>query len=516
MEVKKARLDSFLENVEVLGNKLPHPIALFAILAIATVILSAVLSNMGVSVVGEALGKNGVLVQKTYMVKSLLSREGLAYMITNVASNFTSYAPLGVVMVAMFGVGLADISGYLTAILKKVLQVIPQKFVVPMLVFAGVMANISGDAGYVIVVPIGMMVMHSCGRHPFAGFAATLAGVSGGFSANLLIAVNDALLAALATEAAHIVDPMYDVNAAANWFFMSASTILLTVLGTFVVEKIIEPRLGKYEGDGSMEQSTMELSTIEKKALHRANMAFFISSLFLVLCAMPADSFLRNAQTGSLVIGSPLMGGVVTIVAAIFFIVGIVYGFGTGKYKNNKDVCADLGKTMSTMGMFIALALVASQFIKYFNYTGIGTIISVSGAQFLAKANVHYSIILILFIIFCGFMNLLMASASAKFTLMAPIFIPMFMHIGISPELTMAAYRIPDSAFNPISPVMAYLAVMIVFLQKYDKKAGIGTVWSLMLPFSISFLVFWTALLFVFIIFNIPLGPGVTAFIPVP
>lgn len=505
---------SFLERVEVLGNSLPHPITLFGMLAILTVIASGILSYFDVSVLGEALNEKGELVENVYKVKSLVTREGFSYMLTNTVKNFAGYAPLGVVMVAMFGVGVADLSGYLTALLKRVLAVIPDRLVIPMLVFAGIMANIAGDAGYVVLIPLGMMLAYISGRHPFAGFAAAMAGVAGGFSANLLITINDALLAPIATEAARIVSPSYEVYVASNWYFMIVSTFVLTIVGTIIIEKIVEPRLGKYEGGEDLgEDHTGDLSPREQKALKRANWVFIIAMLFFVACAIPDNSFMRNAKTGSLVISSPLMNGIVSIVALVFLVVGITYGYGTGRYKNDKDVCKDLGKAMSSMGMFLALAVVASQFIKYFNYTGIGAMISVAGANFLSRVNVHYSVILLLFILFCGFMNLLMSSASAKFILLAPIFVPMLMRVGLAPELTMAAYRIADSAVNPISPVFTYLALTIAFVQKYDKDAGIGTIWSLMLPIAVSFLLIWTALLFVFVICRIPLGPGVECFL---
>lgn len=341
MEKTKGKI-SFLEKLKVIGNSLPHPIVVFALLALLTVILSGILSYFDVSVTGEITNDKGELVKTVYKVKNLISREGFAYMLTNTAKNFTAYAPLGVVMVAMFGVGLADLSGYLSALLKRALTIIPDRFVVPMLVFLGVMANVSGDAGYVILVPLGMMIAYNSGRHPFTGFAATLAGVSGGFGANLLITVNDATLAPLATEAARIVDPTYEVNVASNWYFMMAATILLTIVGTIIVEKIIEPSLGTYKGSADLEGSpSIELSPVEKKALKRSNLVFLISILFFVACAIPANSFLRNIKTGSLVISSPLMNGVITIVTLVFFVVGVTYGYGTGRYKTHRDVCID-------------------------------------------------------------------------------------------------------------------------------------------------------------------------------
>lgn len=264
--------------VERVGNKLPPPIALFGILAVVTVILSCILSTRGVSAVGEVMNADGVLEEKTFTVVNLLSRSGIAWMLTNVVSNFTSYAPLGTVIIAMVGIGMADGSGYITALLKKALASMPEKAIVPMLVFLGVMANVSSDAGYVIVVPIGMMVMHSVGRHPLAGFAATMAGVSGGYSANLIITSIDPQLAALSTEAAAIVDPNYVV----------------------------------------MDSSMAQLKGNENKALKSANIALLITVLFVIVCAIPQNSFLRNEKTGSLLMGSPLMNGVTPLISIAF------------------------------------------------------------------------------------------------------------------------------------------------------------------------------------------------------
>ena len=513
MESKKPAAKSyrFLNAVERIGNKLPHPIALFAILALITVILSAVFSAAGITVVGEALNSEGVFVEQTYSVTSLLSREGLGWMVTSAVSNFTSYAPLGVVLIAMVGIGMADGTGYLTGVLKKALSVIPSKAIVPMLVFLGVMSNISGDAGYVIVVPIGMMIMHAAGRHPLAGFSATLAGVSGGYSANLIVATVDAQLASISTEAARIVDPNYEVNSAANWFFLMAATVLLTIIGTIITEKIIEPRLGKYTGDVEVD-TNFRLTEQENRALKRANLSLLIVLVIIVALCIPRNSFLRDIETGSLITG-PLLQGVSVIISIVFFVVGVTYGYSSGMFKSHRDVCKQMGVTMSTMGSYLALAVVASQFIKYFNYTGIGNMISVAGANWLSSINVNPILLIICFIGFCALMNLLMASATAKWTLLAPIFVPMLMKIGMSPELVQAAYRVADSSTNPISPVMAYLAVMIAFCQKYQKDSGIGTVWSLMLPYCILFLIMWTILLIVFMLTGIPLGPGVVYYL---
>ncbi|PWM22808.1 MAG: aminobenzoyl-glutamate transporter [Oscillospiraceae bacterium] len=509
---QKAGKTSLLDKIEVAGNKLPHPVAMFAILGLITIVLSAICAAAGVSVVGETVGSDGTLVEKTYTVTSLLSRSGLSWMLINAATNFTSYAPLGTVIIAMVGIGMADGSGYISALLKKVIAKAPQKLIVPCLVWLGVMGNISSDAGYVIVIPIGMMIMYACGRHPLAGFAATLAGVSGGYSANMLITSIDPILAGVSTDAAHIVDPNYTVSPAANWYFMIASTVLLTIVGTLITTKIVEPHLGTYTGTPELNMSEAQLNEKEEGALKSANIILLVLVAIIVVLCIPQNSFLRDAETGSLIDGA-LISGVTTIISLVFFATGTMYGYKCGKFKNHRDVCSQIGSTMANMGSYLALAVVASQFIKYFNYTGLGNIVSVIGANFLSKIEVSPIVLIVCFIIFCAFMNLLMASASAKWTLLAPIFVPMFMKIGYAPELMQAAYRIADSSTNIISPVMAYLAVMIVFCQKYDKSAGLGTIWSLMLPYSICFIVSWTILLIVFILAGIPLGPGASIFL---
>ncbi len=508
-ETKKYGL---LDKVEKIGNKLPHPIALFAILAVGTVILSCILANLGVSVVGETLNaETGQMEMKTYTVVNMISRSGLAYIIGNAASNFTSYAPLAPVLVAMLGIGVADNAGYISAVLKKVLEVAPAKAIVPILVFSGVMSNVSGDAGYVIVIPIGMMIMHACGRHPLAGLAATLAGVSGGYSANMLLGLVDAQLAGITQEAAHILNPEYEVSAACNWYFMAVSTILLTIIGTIITEKIVEPRLGVYTGDAKLDSENTVLSKKESGALKKANLVLLAVVLFLVACAVPQNSFLRNADSGSLISNSPLMSGLTFLLAILFFTAGVTYGANTGYFKNHRDVCKEMGNAMSSMGSYLALAFVAAQFIKYFSYSNIGNLISIAGADFLMAVNLHPMLLIICFILFCALMNFLMASATAKWTLLAPIFVPMLMKVGISPELAQVAYRIGDSSTNIVSPVMAYLAVMIIYAQKYEKNAGLGTIWSMMIPYSIAFLSFWSVLLLTFMALGLPLGPGIIA-----
>lgn len=499
----------FLNVVETAGNRLPHPITMFAILAMAIVLISGLCAALGVSATGEMIdAKTMELSEQTITVVSLMNREGLAYMLTQAVNNFTGFAPLGVVLVTMLGVGCAEGSGYLSALMKKAVSVTPAMIVTPMLVFLGVMSNVASDIGYVVLIPIGAVVFMAYGRHPLAGLAAAFAGVSGGFSANLLIGTLDPMLAGISTEAARMVNPGYVVQPTANWYFMMVSTVVIVGIGTFVTDRIVEPRLSAHRNTGEDVESATALSDKEKKALRMANLTLFIFIAAVALAALPQNSFLRNAETGSLMNNSPFMGGLIILIALLFFLPSIVFGRVSGNYKNEKDVCNQLGANMSSMGSYIALAFVAAQFISYFNYTKLGSVLALKGAEFLENAGVGGPVLMICFILFSAFINLVMGSASAKWTILAPVFVPMFMLLGYSPELTQVAYRIGDSCTNLVTPLMTYFAMVVVFAKKYDEDSGIGTLISTMLPYSIFFMIGWSLLLVIWMLAGLPLGPG--------
>ena len=510
---KKSFFDKFLNSVEVVGNKLPHPITLFALLAFLIVILSALFKILGVSATGEIMNSKTLeLEQKTVNTISLLSGDGISYMIRNAITNFTSFAPLGIVLVTMLGVGCAEGSGYIEAAMKKMVSKTPAKLITPVVVFLGVLSNVASDVGYVVLVPIGAIVFMAYKRHPLAGLAAAFAGVSGGFSANILIGTVDTLLAGISIESAQILDVSYKVGATANWFFMFVSTFLIIILGTFITDKIVEPRLKTFNiTDESVAQAT-ELSQKEHKALKYANITLIVYILLIILWALPKNSLLRNPKTGSLISGALFIDGIIIFIALGFFIPSIVYGKIAGTYKSEKDIGEQLSKNMSAMGSYIALTFVAAQFVNYFNYTNIGTILALKGADFLGNIGLTGIPLMVLFIILTAFINLFMGSASAKWTILAPVFIPMFMRLGYSPELTQVAYRIGDSTTNIISPLMSYFAMIVVFAKKYDKNSGIGTLISTMLPYSLIFLICWTILLVIWMILDLPLGPGVSMF----
>lgn len=500
----------FLNGVERVGNKLPHPMALFGLFALAVVILSAVFEAMGVSATGELVNRATNTVElQTVKAVSLLNKAGIIYMLTSAVKNFTNFAPLGVVLVAMLGVGVAESSGYIPTILKRTVEITPRGLITPAVVFLGIMSNIASDAGYVVLIPIGALMFMAYGRHPMAGLAAAFAGVSGGYSANLIIGTTDPLLAGISTEAVHILDAARVVEPTSNWYFMAASTFLITIIGTFVTDCIVEPRLGKYHGkllEGAFESG--KISDTEKKALRRANLTLLVMFLAIVAICLPQGSLMRNAKTGSLIAGAPLMQSIIVLIMLFFLIPSVVFGCVSGKFKSHKDVCAAMGKAMSSMGAYIALVFVSAQFISYFSYTKLGTIIALKGAHVIGATGIGGIPLMLLFILFSAFINLFMGSASAKWTILAPVFIPMFMLLGYSPELTQVAYRIGDSTTNVITPLMSYFAMIIVFAKEYDEDSGIGTLISTMLPYTIFFLIGWAALLVVWMFFGLPLGPG--------
>lgn len=512
---KPSLLNRWLNGIEKVGNKLPHPISIFAILVLFVIVLSAVCEMAGVSATGELVNRSkGVVETQTVQAVSLLNGEGLVYMLTHAITNFTGFAPLGVVLVAMFGIGLLEDSGLIGGALKSAVEVTPAKLITPMLVFLGVMSNLADAVGYIVLIPIAALMFMAYNRHPVVGMAAAFAGVSGGFSANLLIGTLDPLLCGITNEAVKMVDPTYVVEPTGNWYFMMVSTFLITILGTIITEKVVAPRFGEYHGNGEENETSSEykLNDQERKALKVAGLTLLVMILVLVAFCLPANSVMR-AEDGTLLGNSPFMEGIIPIITVLFFVPSVVYGHMTGVYHGEKDVCNAMGRAMGTMSSYIALTFVAAQFINFFGYTKLGTILALKGAEFFRNSGIGTIPTMILFVLFAAFINLFMGSASAKWALIAPVFVPMFMLLGYTPEFAQVAYRIGDSCTNVITPMMSYFAMIIVFMKKYDKEAGIGTLVSTMLPYSICFLIGWSILLVLWIVLNFPLGPGVGMFL---
>jgi aminobenzoyl-glutamate transport protein len=496
----------FLDFVEWVGNKLPHPATLFALFAFTLILASALFTTIEFVAIHPSTGK------EIHPV-SLLNGDGLRLIITKMVTNFTGFVPLGTVLVAMLGVGVAEGSGFLSAALRALVLSAPRRLITVVVVFAGILSNAASEAGYVILIPLGAIIFLAFGRHPLVGLAAAFAGVSGGYSANLVLGTVDPLLSGITQEMANIIDPEYKVNPAANYYFMVASTFLITALGTWVTEKIVEPRLGKFQGEGS-NVSVEKLRPEEKRGLKIAGLTVGVFIILLLLAVVPEGAVLRNPETGD-ILHSPFLSGIVTIIFLVFLLPGIAYGISTKSLRSDTDVVNFMGKTMSGLGVYIVLVFCAAQFVAYFSWTNIGLITAIKGAELLKSIGFTGIPLVLSFIIVAAAMNLVMGSASAKWAVMAPIFVPMFMLLGFTPELTQAAYRIGDSTTNIITPMMAYFALIVAFAQKYEKDTGIGTIIATMLPYTIVFLLGWSIFLIAWMSLGIPVGPGAGLYLDV-
>ena len=503
---KRGLFNKFLDVIEVVGNKLPHPVTLFVIFSLAVIVISALAAKAGVQVEFDRINPaTGETTRDTVLAISLLTKAGIRQIFADAVKNFTGFAPLGTVLVAMLGVGVAEGTGLVQAALRKLVLSTPKRLITAVVVLAGVLSNVASDAGYVVLVPLGALIFLSFKRHPIAGLAAAFAGVSGGFSANLMISTLDPLLGGISQQAAQMYSPGYVVEPTANIYFMIASTFLITIIGTFVTEKIVEPRLGKYEGDSAVEID--QISAKESKGLVWALISLLTYVAILLFLTVPEGAILKS-DAGKILSGSAFMAGLVPIIAGMFLIPGVAYGIAAGSVKNDKDVASFMGKAMSSMGGYLVLAFVASQFVAYFGWSHLGTILAVKGANFLEATGMTGLPMLVGFILVSGFINLFIGSASAKWAIMAPVFVPMLMAVGYSPEFTQLAYRIGDSTTNIITPLMSYFAVIVAFATKYDKKAGIGSIISVMVPYSLMFLLSWTVLFILWFVFKLPIGPG--------
>lgn len=486
---------SVLYKIESVGNKLPTPASLFAI----GLFIILLLSHLGYIFSWSVTAPNGDVIKTS----SLLNSDGIWWLLSNLVSNFMKFPPLGIVLVGMLGIGLAEKSGLLPSFLKLLMQNLPAAALTPMTIFIGIISSMALDAGYVVVPPLAAMLYQTAGRSPLAGIAAAFAGVSAGFSANLIITALDPLLAGLTQSAAQFLDDTYIVAVTGNLYLMMVSTVLLSLVGWFVSLRFVEPAVQHYQCN--------DLATSKLEDTANVNKALFFSLLSLLSLAVIilACVFIPDA---------PLFGegkrfarwieATVPLLFLCFFIPAIVFGMTSGNIKSDKDVMRMMSETISDMGSYIVLAFFAAQFIECFNYSGLGKMLAITGGQFLASLDMHHSVLLIAFILMAGLANVFIGSASAKYAFFAPVFVPMLMQVGISPELTQAAYRIGDSFSNVITPLNPYMIIILALVQRYLPKSGVGTVVAMMLPYSIAFLLSWSILLVIWLAFGFPLGPG--------
>ncbi len=497
-------MNKVLNIIESVGNKLPNPITLFAVFSLLVLILSWVVTRFDFSVLHPVTGKEIKPV-------NLLSVEGMHKILLNLVTNFTSFAPLGTVLVSLLGISVAEHSGLIGTVLRLLVLKSPKKLLTFVVVFAGVLSNTASEIGYVLLVPLSAMIFLAAGRHPIAGLAAAFAGVSGGYSANLLLGTVDPLLAGLTQEAARIIDKSYEVSATANYYFMAVSTFFIAIAGTWVTEKIVEPRLGKYEGVVEAEK-LKSLTSEEIKGLWYAGFTLIILVAIILVGLIPNGGFLRDPETNG-ILRSPLIRGVVSFIFLGGLLTGVAYGIGAKTIKNDKDVIKGMSKAMETLSLYIVLVFFASQFVAFFNWTNFGLIIAIEGAHLLKSSGLGSIPLLISFVIITAFINLFIGSASAKWAIMAPVFVPMFMLLGYAPELIQAAYRVGDSVTNIVSPMMSYFPLIVAFMSKYDQNAGIGTLIATMLPYTVTFFVVWAGLFIIWFILGLPVGPGAKIFL---
>ncbi|MEM1361168.1 MAG: AbgT family transporter [Pseudomonadota bacterium] len=504
----------FLDGVEWLGNLLPHPVTLFFFLSIAILLLSGLLGWLGVAVEDpRPVGSPGVAEDGMIRAVSLLDGDGVRRIFTNLVTNYTSFVPLGVVLVAMIGVGVAEEAGLLSAVVRNLVLGAPRHVVTVVIVFTGIVSNTASEVGYVVLIPLAGAIFYALGRHPLAGMAAAFAGVSGGYGANLLIGAIDPLLAGITQEAAQLIDPGYEVTPTANWYFMAASTFLVTIVGSLVSIFIVEPQLGTYDksrADETILDETLmaPLRPEERRGLRWAGYAFLGVLAVMAFTLLPEWGVLRNPDTGD-PIRSPFFQGFVVWILIIFLATGYAYGRGAGTMKTDREVIDAMAEAMSSLGLFMVLVFFAAQFVAFFSWSNLGAITAVFGAEFLEASGATGPFLFLGFILICAFVNLTLGSASAQWAVTAPIFVPMLMLIGYAPEVTQAAYRIGDSTTNIITPMLSYFGLIMAWATRYDRDLGVGTLIAMMLPYSIFFLVLWSGFFFLWSFgLDLPVGPG--------
>jgi aminobenzoyl-glutamate transport protein len=494
-------VERFLLWVERVGNRLPDTAVLFVIALFVVWAVSALLSGYEFTV--PAAGE-----PRRLTVQNQLTGTALAVFLSTIVPTFTGFAPLGVVLVAMLGVGVAEHVGFIGAALRAVLAITPRRLLTPMLLLVAVMSHTAADAGYVLVIPLGGVIFRAAGRHPLAGIACAFAGVSGGFAANFIPSGIDPLLQGFTQQAAQLLDPARVVNPLCNWGFTSASSVLIILLGWFVTDRIVEPRLRgvAVEHDAGPELKLQRLEPRERRGLVAGTLAMAVGIVLIVLAAMPADSPLRNPAGRLTAFDAPLMQSIVPLIFLLFLLPAAIYGYIAGTVQTHRDLIAGMAKTMSTMGYYLAMIFFCAQFTAAFGRSNIGALLSVEGADLLQRLGLPGAVTIVGIILLAILVDLVIGSASAKWAVLAPIFVPILMQVGLSPELTQAAYRVGDSVVNIVTPLMPYFPLVVAFSQRWVKGTGIGTLVSLMLPYSVTFGVCWTLFLLAYWGLGLPLG----------
>jgi aminobenzoyl-glutamate transport protein len=522
----RGAMQKFLDTVERVGNRVPHPVVIFLILIGVVMVASMVLGMMNVSVSSPTINETtGEVGSTTITARSLLSADGLRFMYSSVIPSFMGFTGVGLIIVAMMGVGVAEESGLIKALIRKLVVVAPRPLLIYILVFVGILSSVAADAGYLVLIPLAGVAFMNIGRHPIAGIAAGFAAVAGAFTVNMLIKPLDAVLTEFTNDAIHMVDPTRSIDLTANLWFSIASVLFLTVLIAQINNRIIEPRLGTYDpshaptgtesGGGGSDAAAGKPGSADAKpaddaaegrGLLWAGVALVgVLAAFAVAC-LPANAPLRNPTTGALIGNSPFMNGLIAFIAIAFFASGAAFGLGCGKFKTFTDTIKAMEKAISGLGSLLLLLFVISQFVAYFNYSNMGSIIALSLSSSLQSANIGPLWLLLGFIVIVIILDFVITGAIAKWALFAPVFVPLLVKLGVEPEAVLAAYRVADSPVNVITPLNAYFAVVVGFCLKYDRRAGIGTVVALMLPYLLWMTVLWIALFVLWFVLGLPFG----------
>jgi aminobenzoyl-glutamate transport protein len=554
-----AESGGFLGWIERVGNKVPHPVIIFLYLIVAVIVLSAILSllnvgiteqmlvpapktvDTGTSIAGgtyapldepagfevnaegdvDVFPHDYVVKEVRVNVRSLLTVEGIRFIFTSFVNNFAGFTVVSTIFVAMIGVGVAEQAGMMAALIRKLVAVTPGAWLTFVIILVGGLSSVATDAGYLILIPLGAAAFLSVGRHPVAGVAAAYAGVSASFAVNILIAPLDALLTEMTNEAIALVDPSRSITITANWYFSIVSLLVMAVVMTFVTVRIIEPRLGAYDprealghapGEATDMPTPDDAETVDEAAegrgLRGALIGFLIGLAVVVVCTAPPGAPLRDPATGQIVGTTPFMNSLIFIISMLFLAAGIGYGRGAGTITSSVDIVNGVTKTFAGLAGLIFMLLVISQFIAYFNFSNLPDVVAGSLAQALQQARVPDIVLLILLILVIALVDIIMVGALPKWAILAPIFIPLFMRLGVAPQTVLAAYRIGDSPLTVITPLMVYLPFVVLVTQRYVKSAGLGTIIALMIPYTVFVLIAWLILFIVWFALGIPLGPG--------